>query len=75
MTKLLQKALEAVRQLPPESQDDIARAILQMAMSARESDQIDPEHLPFVLQGLAEAERGEFASDADIEAAFKRFDQ
>jgi hypothetical protein len=24
MTKLLEKALEAVRQLPPESQDDIA---------------------------------------------------
>ena len=43
MTKLLEKAPEAVRRLPSDSQDDIALAML--------------------------------ASDAEIEAAFHRFDQ
>ena len=33
MTKLLEKALEAVRQLPPESQDETARAMLTLASS------------------------------------------
>ena len=31
MTKLLEKALEAVRQLPSDSQDEIARAMLLLA--------------------------------------------
>ena len=31
MTKLLEQALEAVRQLPPEVQDEIARAMLHLA--------------------------------------------
>jgi hypothetical protein len=75
MTKLLDKALEAVRQLSTEAQDEIARAMLEMAMSTSEPEEIDPADLPFVLKGLAEAERGEFASEAEIEAAFKRFDR
>ena len=31
MTKLLDQALEVVRDLPPEAQDDIARILLQLA--------------------------------------------
>lgn len=74
MTKLLEKAVQAVRTLPPESQDEIARAMLQLAAGEGEPEKIDPEHLPAVLEGLAQARRGEFASDAEIEAAFRRFD-
>ena len=73
MTKLLDKALEVVRQLSPDAQDEIARMILDMAVT--EPEEIDPADLPFVLQGLEEAERGEFASEAEVEAAFKRFEQ
>jgi hypothetical protein len=36
---------------------------------------IDPAHLPDVLEGLAQARRRQFASDAEVEAAFRRFDQ
>ena len=75
MTKLLEKALEAVRQLPPESQDEIARAMLTLASSDGEPEEIDPPHLPAVLEGLAQAKRREFASDAEVEAAFRRFDR
>jgi hypothetical protein len=75
MTKLLEKALEAVRRLPPRSQDEIARAMLTLAGDEREPEAIDPEHLPAVLEGLAQAKRRQFATDEDVEAAFRRFDQ
>jgi hypothetical protein len=74
MTKLLEKAVEAVRRLPTESQDEIARAMLQLAAQENEPEAIDPAHLLAVLSGLAQIGRGEFASDAKVEAAFRRFD-
>jgi hypothetical protein len=73
MTKLLEKALEAVRRLPPATQDEIARAMLQFA--AGEPEEIDAAHLPAVLEGLGQAKRRQYASDAEIEAAFRRFDR
>ncbi len=73
MSKLLDKALEAVRRLPPEGQDAIARAMLNLAGEEGLPEEIDPAHLPDVLEGLAQARRGEFASDAEIEAVFRRF--
>lgn len=75
MSKLLDKALEAVRRLPPEGQDVIARAMLNLAGEEETPEEIDPSHLPDVLEGLAQARRGEFASDAEIEAVFRRFDR
>jgi hypothetical protein len=76
MTKLLEQALEAVRLLPAESQDEIARAMLILA-SGDEGDpeQIDPAHLTDVLESLAQAKRREFATDQEVEAAFRRFDR
>jgi hypothetical protein len=74
MTKLLEKALQAVRQLPPDSQDEIARAMLTLAGDEGEPAPIDPAHLQDVLQSLAQAQRKQFATDAEVEAAFRRFD-
>jgi hypothetical protein len=74
MTKLLEQAIEVVRRLPTDSQDDIARAILHLAASEAEAEPIDPAHLAAVLEGLAQAKRREFATDAEVEAAFRRFD-
>lgn len=74
MTKLLEKALEAVRQLPPDSQDEIARAMLALAANDGQPEEFDPAHLTAILEGLAQAKRREFASDAQVEAAFRRFD-
>jgi hypothetical protein len=75
MTKLLERALKAVRRLPPASQDEIARAMLLLASSPDEPEPTDPAHLTAVLEGLAQAERREFATDAEVEAAFRRFDK
>jgi hypothetical protein len=43
--------------------------------SGRESEpeEIGSAHLPDVLESLAQAERGEFATDAEVEAAWRRF--
>jgi DNA-binding transcriptional regulator YdaS (Cro superfamily) len=71
MTELLQQAIDAARQLSPERQDYIARAILALA-DDRGPQEIDPEDLPAVLEGFAQAERGEFASDETVEALFRR---
>ena len=75
MTKLLEKALEVVQRLPPDSQDEIALAILTLSGQEEEPEEIDPAHLPAVLEGLAQAKRRQFATDAEVEAAFRRFEQ
>jgi hypothetical protein len=74
MTKLLEQAVEIARALPPEMQDEIARLVLHMAADEGQPEEIDPAHLPDVLRSLARAERREFATDAEVEAAFRRFE-
>jgi hypothetical protein len=74
MTKLLEEALEAVRRLPPDCQDKIALAMLSLSGEG-EPEEVDPAHLPDVLAGLAQAKRRQFATDAEVEAAFRRFEQ
>lgn len=75
MSKLLEKALEAVRRLPPDSQDQIALAMLSLSGQEGEAEDVDPAHLPAVLEGLAQAKHRQFATDAEVEAAFRRFEQ
>jgi hypothetical protein len=75
MTKLLEKALEAVRRLPPGSQDEIAHAMLTLAGGDEAPEAIDPTHLTALLEGLGQAKRREFATDDEVEAAFRRFDR
>jgi hypothetical protein len=75
MTKLLEQALEAVGRLSPDDQDDIARVMLRLAASDGAPEEIDAAHLPAVLECLAQAKRREFASDAEVEAAFRHFDR
>ncbi|MBV8736173.1 MAG: hypothetical protein JO007_02735, partial [Alphaproteobacteria bacterium] len=46
--------------------------ILHLAGSEVEAEPIDPAHLTAVLEGLAQAKRREFATDDEVEAAFRR---
>ncbi len=41
----------------------------------REPEPVDPAHLPALRQGLAEANGRQFATDEEVEAAFRRFDR
>jgi predicted transcriptional regulator len=72
MTELLDKAIAAVRVLDSAEQNRIAEAMLSLA-AKDEPEDVDPEHLSDILQGLAEAERGEFVSDEEVAAIFARF--
>jgi hypothetical protein len=60
MTKLLEKAIEAVRDLPDDRQDVIARAIL--ALANEEPEPIDPSDRAAVLEGLEQVKKRQFAS-------------
>ncbi len=73
MTKLLDQAVEAARALPPKAQDAMARVMLNMVANEGPPEEIDPAHLADVLEGLAEARRGEFATDEEVAAAFRAF--
>lgn len=73
MTNLLQQAVEAMRQLPPATQDSLAQAILSIAQGGAH-DEIAPEHLPYVLEGLAQLARGEVATEGEVAEAFRAFE-
>jgi len=75
MTKLLEQAVKAVSSLSSEAQDEIARAMLRLAGGDSEPEDIDPAHLSAVLEGLTQADNRQFASDAEVEAAFRSFDR
>jgi hypothetical protein len=69
MTKLFERAVETVRSLPPETQDALARIVLQLA---RENDlppiPMSVEDETSFEESIAEASRGEFVSDEIIQA-------
>jgi hypothetical protein len=74
MTKLLEHALETVRRLPADEQDEIARAILALAGGT-----VDGEPVPLtadeqaaIAQSKAAAARGEFASDEQVRAVWAK---
>ena len=75
MTKQLEDALEAVRRMSPDDQNAIARMLRSITDSDVGPEPIDPMHREAVDEGLAEADRGEFATDDDVIAAFRRFEQ
>ena len=57
-----------------DTQDSMAQAILSLAQGLA-LGAIEPEHLPFVLEGLAQIERGEFATEEEVEDAFRSFER
>jgi hypothetical protein len=73
MTKLLDKALEAVRLLPPNDQDEIARVILQLAGSELTAPiSLSAEEREAIARSKVAAARGEFATDDEIRAVWAK---
>jgi len=66
MTKLLDQAVEAARVLPPEIQDALARMLLQFAGEDQPPLQLTAEEEASFEESLAQAERGEFATDEQM---------
>ena len=72
MTKLLDQALEAVRELPPDVQDDIARIVLQLARDDAEPVTLTPDERAAISASKAAAARGEFATDEQVRAVWAK---
>jgi hypothetical protein len=72
MTKLLERALEAARGLPPAMQDEVARMVLQFAGDEQPVLQLTPEEDAALARSDAAAARGEFATDAEVRAVWSK---
>ena len=74
MTELLDRALKIARDLPPATQDEIARIVLQLAGD----DDAPPIALTdgeraAIARSKAAAARGEFATDQQVRAVWAKY--
>jgi hypothetical protein len=72
MTQLLEHAVETLRGLPPETQDDLARVLMQLAGEDQPVIQLSAEEEALLEESLAQAERGEFATDEQVSAIWAK---
>jgi hypothetical protein len=68
MTELLERAVQTLRGLTPETQDTLARILLQWAGDDPTIVQLSADEEGSFKISLAQAERGEFATDDEISA-------
>ena len=74
MTELLQKALEAVRQLSAGDQDEIARAMLALAGANTDGDPValTADERAAIARSKAAAAQGEFATEDQVRAVWAK---
>jgi len=70
MTRLLERAIEKVRELPAADQDTVAVEVLSMTEETPVA--LDDETRAAIREGLEQARRGEFVPDEEIDALWKR---
>jgi hypothetical protein len=70
MTKLLQEGIEAVQ---GQRQDMAGELLLGIAGKSRPNYELTPEQIADLKIALAQADRGEFATDAEMTAVWKKF--
>ncbi len=71
MTKLLDRAIKKIRELPEAAQDEFAAVLLVLAARANGPIPLDDDARSAIREGVSQARRGEFASDEEIAAVFK----
>jgi hypothetical protein len=72
MTKLLEHAVETVRGLPAEVQDELARTLLQLAGEDQPVIRLTADERADLAEADAEIARGELATDAEIKALWAK---
>jgi predicted transcriptional regulator len=72
MTKLLDQVIAKVRALPEADQDEAAEVLLWTIETRNAPVPLDEDARAAIDEGLAQARRGEFATDAEIGALWKR---
>jgi hypothetical protein len=73
MTRLLDQAIDAARNLPPEAQDDIAHVVLRLTGADNEPPvSLTPDEQAAITASKAAAARGEFATDDQVRAVWAK---
>ena len=72
MTTLLDQGIQAVRELPPERQDMAGELLLRLAATAPQYE-LTAEQIEDLKLAIAQADRGEFASDQEVADTWKKF--
>jgi predicted transcriptional regulator len=72
MTKVLEEVIEKVRRLPEDRQAYVAEVLEQIVANDDVLFVVPDEHRAAVLEGLGQAERGEFATDEEMAALWKK---
>jgi hypothetical protein len=73
VTRLLEQALAALRVLPADAQDEIARVILRLAgKTVATPAPLSPDERNVIERSKVAAARGEFASDDEVRAVWAK---
>jgi hypothetical protein len=72
MMKVLEAAIEKIKKLPEDRQAYVAEVLEQIAAAGSDVFAVPDDHRAAVLEGLGQAERGEFVSDEDMAALWKK---
>jgi len=73
MIKMLEEAVRKVQALPLEMQEQAARILLAYAGDEEPILKLTPEEEADLIEAQAEMRRGEFATDAEVEAVFAQY--
>ena len=73
MTKLFEMAVEAVRQVSPEEQDEIARTIFDILDPDAEPYALSDEEKAAIERSREAARRGEFATEEQVKAVLTKY--
>ncbi len=73
MTELLEQAVDTIRALPPDVQDELARVILQLAGKEEHAADLTPEEVASFQKSFEQAQRGEFATDEQVQAIWAKY--
>ena len=73
MIKVLEQAIEKVKALSKERQEYAAELLEQIAEAGDEVYRLSEEERRLVREGLAELDRGEFATEAAVRGVFDKY--
>ena len=73
MTKLLEQAIEKIRQLPESDQDEAAELLFGLIAKREEPLKLDDATRQAIHRGLEEVRDGKLATDEQVAAVFNRY--
>ncbi len=73
MNAIVKEIIGRAEHWPEEDQEELAQAALEIELRRAGNYRATPEELAAIDQGLASAARGEFASEADVQALFAKY--